>query len=362
MRLILGVETSCDETSVAVLRGCEELALVTRANLEGQAEYGGVVPEIAARQHIAAIGPVYEQALAVAHISSADLEAVAVTYGPGLAGSLIVGLNFARGLATGLGVPLLAVNHLEAHVLASWIGRAATEPPELPAVCLVVSGGHTDLTVMRTECRHELLGRTRDDAAGEAFDKVARVLELGFPGGPAIQQAAAALPDGAEKPYALPRAWLRDTYDFSFSGVKTAVYRAWVDKLDPAEEQRIFRDEGGARLQRRDPVAIARMAAGFQAAVVDVLVHKTVAAAEEFAAASVILAGGVAANLALREALVARLDIPLFLPEIRHCMDNGAMVAMAGAQLLERGQLAPDDLDIDPGLELTALEVARPGN
>ncbi len=362
MALILGVETSCDETSVAVLRGDAELALVTQANLEGQAEFGGVVPEIAARQHIAAIGPVYQQALAEAGVGPGDLDAVAVTYGPGLAGSLIVGLNFARGLATGLGIPLLAVNHLEAHVLASWIGRSGAAPPELPAVCLVVSGGHTDLTLMRTEGRHELLGRTRDDAAGEAFDKVARVLELGFPGGPAIQQAAGELIDGANKPYALPRAWLRDTYDFSFSGVKTAVYRAWAGKLGPAEEQRIFRDEGGDALRAREPAAIARMAAGFQEAVVDVLVAKTVAAAEEFAVRSVILAGGVAANLKLREALAAAVEIPLFMPELRHCMDNGAMIAMAGAQLLDRQRFAPDDLDVDPGLEITALEVARPGD
>ncbi|MDP6508128.1 MAG: tRNA (adenosine(37)-N6)-threonylcarbamoyltransferase complex transferase subunit TsaD [Chloroflexota bacterium] len=362
MALILGVETSCDETSIAVIRGDEELALVTRANLEGQAEYGGVVPEIAARQHIAVIGPVYEQALARARVRADDLDAIAVTYGPGLAGSLIVGLNLARGLATGLGIPLLAVNHLEAHVLASWIGRPATDLPELPAVCLVVSGGHTDLTLMRTAGRHELLGRTRDDAAGEAVDKVARVLELGFPGGPAIQKAAGELPDGSSKPYALPRAWLRDTYDFSFSGVKTAVYRAWAGKLGPAEEQRIFRGEGDEPLREREPAAIARMAAGFQEAVVDVLVGKTAVAAEEFAARSVILAGGVAANLALREALTARLDIPLFLPAIRHCMDNGAMIAMAGARLLQHGQLAPDDLDIDPGLELTARELARPAD
>ena len=361
MALILGIETSCDETSVAVLRDREELALVTRAHLDSQARYGGVVPEIVSRQHIAAIVPVFEQALGQAGIRATDLDAVAVTYGPGLAGSLIVGVNFARGLATGLGIPLLGVNHMEAHVLASWIGRAESELPELPAVCLVVSGGHTDLTLMQVEQRHELLGRTRDDAAGEAFDKVARVLELGFPGGPAIQDAALRPGASAGKPYALPRAWLPGTYDFSFSGVKTAVYRAWAGKLGRSEEQRIFRGEGGAALRAREAVAVRRMAAGFQSAVVDVLVTKTVAAADEFAARSVILAGGVAANAELRAALAAEIEVPLFMPQIRHCMDNGAMIAMAGSFMLERGEFAPVDLDIDPGLELATVSAERPG-
>lgn len=357
MALILGVETSCDDTSVSVMRGAVELSLVTRAHLEGVAEFGGVVPEMASRQHIAAIAPVYDAALTRAGVSAAELDAVAVTYGPGLAGSLIVGFNFARGLATGLGIPLLGVNHMEAHVYACWIGRDANELPLLPAVCLVVSGGHTDLTLMREDGSHLLLGRTRDDAAGEAFDKVARVLELGFPGGPVIEKAASELTPADGRPYNLPRAWLDGTHDFSFSGLKTAVYRACAGKLGPAEEERIFRGKGPDALEAGHNPAIRRMAAGFQSAIVDVLVSKTAAAAEEFAARSVILAGGVAANIPLREALADRLEIQLFMPRLAHCMDNGAMIAMAGSFLLERGEIAAADLDIDPGLELATASV-----
>jgi N6-L-threonylcarbamoyladenine synthase len=352
LALILGIETSCDDTSISVIRGADELSLVTQTHLEGVAEFGGIVPEIASRQHIAAIAPVYDAALARAEIRAAELDAVAVTYGPGLAGSLIVGLNFARGLATGLDIPLLAVNHMEAHVYACWIGRDPDQLPELPAVCLVVSGGHTDLTVLREDGRHYLLGRTRDDAAGEAFDKVARVLALGFPGGPVIEAAASELDPADGDAYVLPRAWLEGTHDFSFSGLKTAVYRACSGKLGPSEEERIFRGEPSDPLQAREPSAIRRMAAGFQSAIIDVLVSKTALAAEESAARSVILAGGVAANTSLRHALAARIEVPLFMPRIAHCMDNGAMIAMAGSFLLERGEHAADTLDIDPGLEL----------
>ncbi len=352
MALILGVETSCDDTSVSVLRDAAELSLVTQTHLEGVAEFGGVVPEMASRQHIAAIAPVYDEALRRAGVRAADLDAVAVTYGPGLAGSLIVGLNFARGLSTGLGIPLLGVNHMEAHVYACWIGRYPGQLPHLPAVCLVVSGGHTDLTVLREDGRHYPLGRTRDDAAGEAFDKVARVLELGFPGGPVIEAAASELRPADGDPYVLPRARLEGTHDFSFSGLKTAVYRACSGKLGPAEQERIFRGDPPEAPLASQPAAIRRMAAGFQSAIIDVLVAKTVIAAEESAARSVILAGGVAANRRLREELADRVEVPLFMPRISHCMDNGAMIAMAGAFLLDEGDLAGADLDIDPGLEL----------
>ncbi len=334
------------------MRGADELSLVTQTHLEGVAEFGGVVPEIASRQHIAAIVPVFDAALAGAGLRAADLDAVAVTSGPGLAGSLIVGLNFARGLATGLDIPLLAVNHMEAHVYACWIGRDPAQLPELPAVCLVVSGGHTDLTVMCEDGRHYLLGRTRDDAAGEAFDKVARVLELGFPGGPAIEAAAAELNPADGDPYVLPRARLEGTHDFSFSGLKTAVYRACSGKLGPAEEERIFAGERSDAIQARKAPAMRRMAAGFQAAIIDVLVSKTALASEESAARSVILAGGVAANKSLRNTLEARIEVPLFMPRIAHCTDNGAMIAMAGSFLLERGEYAADSLDIDPSLEI----------
>jgi N6-L-threonylcarbamoyladenine synthase len=330
LALILGIETSCDDTSISVIRGADELSLVTQTHLEGVAEFGGIVPEIASRQHIAAITPVYDAALARAEIRAAELDA----------------------LATGLDIPLLAVNHMEAHVYACWIGRDPDQLPELPAVCLVVSGGHTDLTVLREDGRHYLLGRTRDDAAGEAFDKVARVLALGFPGGPVIEAAASELDPADGDAYVLPRARLEGTHDFSFSGLKTAVYRACSGKLGPSEEERIFRGEPSDPLQAREPSAIRRMAAGFQSAIIDVLVSKTALAAEESAARSVILAGGVAANTSLRHALAARIEVPLFMPRIAHCMDNGAMIAMAGSFLLERGEHAADTLDIDPGLEL----------
>ena len=355
MSLILGIETSCDDTSIAVLRDGRELSLVTQTHLEGIEEFGGVVPELASRQHVSSISPVYNAAIKKAGINASDLEAIAVTYGPGLAGSLNVGLNFAQGLATGLAIPLLGVNHMEAHVRACWIGCDTDEIPLLPAVCLVVSGGHTDLTLMREDGRHCLLGRTRDDAAGEAFDKVARVLGLGFPGGPAIEEAAAKSDHAGQRAYTLPRAWLKGSYDFSFSGVKTAVFRACTGKLGPAETRAIFNGEDSSFLLSSHEAAIQRMAAGFQAAVIDVLISKTVQAAEELAARSVILAGGVAANYSLRFHMAQALDIPLFMPTLPHCMDNGAMIAIAGAFMLDSGHRAPSDLDIEPGLELATV-------
>lgn len=355
MSLIVGVETSCDDTSIAVLRDWQELSLVTQTHLEGVSEFGGVVPEIASRQHISSISPVYSAAVKKAGINALDLDAIAVTYGPGLAGSLNVGLSFAQGLATGLAIPLLGVNHMEAHVQACWIGCDPEETPLLPAICLVVSGGHTDLTLMREDGRHYLLGRTRDDAAGEAFDKVARVLGLGFPGGPAIEDAAAKSDQGGQRAYTLPRAWLKGSYDFSFSGIKTAVYRACAGRLGPAETSAIFNGEDSSSLLCSHESAIQRMAAGFQAAVIDVLVSKTVQAAEDLAARSVILAGGVAANHSLRSNMGQALDIPLFMPTLPHCMDNGAMIAIAGSFMLESGYVAPPDLDIEPGLELATV-------
>ena len=354
MALILGIETSCDDTSVAVLEGTRVLSLVTQDQLGEHREFGGVVPEIASRRHIEAIAPVYLAAVQAAGVAADDLEAVAVTRGPGLAGSLLVGLSFARGLAFGLEKPLVGVNHLEAHVYGCWLGLGESEFPELPAVCLVASGGHTELTLMRSHGDHRLLGRTRDDAAGEAFDKVARALGLGFPGGPAIEKAALGCADGVGPPYRLPRAWLEGTYDFSFSGLKTAVFRAVAGKLGPEEEVSIFGRGGPSSLQSGDAAALARMAAGFQNSIVEVLIAKTTRAAVEFDAASVLLAGGVAANSLLRSGLEAAIDRPLHMPEIRYCTDNGAMVAMAGEFALRRPELAGVVLDVEPALRLAA--------
>ena len=351
--MILGIETSCDDTSVAVLDRFTIRSLITQSQLADHARYGGIVPEIASRRHIATIAAVHQAALAEAGVRPADIDCVAVTRGPGLSGALVVGLNFAKGLAMGLGVPLIGVNHLEAHVYATWIGGEERGFPELPAICLVVSGGHSEITLMREHGNHRLIGRTRDDAAGEAFDKVARVLGLGFPGGPAIQRLIDAGGDGSPAPFHLPRAWLKGSYDFSFSGLKTAVYRAKAGKLGPTETGRIFRDGGQKAFEQGDASAHVRMASGFQSAIVDVLVAKTAAAAREFGANSVVVAGGVAANRLLRDTMRAAVDAPLFLPEIRLCTDNAAMVAMAGAFMLQRGEIASPDLDVDPNLSLT---------
>ena len=355
--MILGIETSCDDTSVAVIDGYAIRSLVTQSQLADHARYGGIVPEIASRRHIATIAAVHEAALDEAGARPEDIDFVAVTRGPGLSGALVVGLNFAKGLAMGLGVPLVGVNHLEAHAYASWIGHDSAEHPEFPAVCLIVSGGHSEITLMREHGDHRLIGRTRDDAAGEAFDKVARVLGLGFPGGPAIERLIDDFNNGRLTPFHLPHARLEGTYDFSFSGLKTAVYRAKAGKLGPAETKRIFRDGGQSAFEQGDATAHARMAAGFQSAIVDVLVAKTATAAEEFEAKSVIVAGGVAANRLLRDKMHSAVHVPLHLPEIRLCTDNGAMVAMAGSLMLQRGEIASPDLDVNPGLRLASEDV-----
>lgn len=353
MALVLGIETSCDDTSVAVLDGSRQLSLVTQNHLHEHIKYGGIVPEVASRQHMKVIGAVYRSALDSAGISSSEIDLVAATRGPGLAGSLIVGFNFARGLAMSLNKPLVSVNHLEGHVYACWIGDSDHVAPAFPCVCLVVSGGHTELTVMDNGGEHRLLGRTRDDAAGEAFDKVARIMGLGFPGGPAIERSAELL--GGMTAYKLPRAWLPDTLDFSFSGLKTAVYRARNGLLGPTEERRIFPDQSYMDFQRLKSDSIVRMAAGFQESVVEVLTEKSATAIKEVGAASMILAGGVAANTSLRQAMEARVDVPCHMPALEHCMDNAAMIAMAGAirwQNQMNNQSMNCNIDIDPSLEL----------
>ena len=283
--LVLGIETSCDETAVGIVAdGRRLLANVVASQAAIHARYGGVVPEVASRHHLEAMLPVVRAALAEARCRPADLDAVAVTAGPGLAGSLLVGLNTAKALAYAWSKPLIAVNHLEGHVYANWL---LEEAPPLPAVALIVSGGHSEIVLAEGGGRYRLIGRTRDDAAGEAFDKAARVLGLGFPGGPAIEREARS---AGPRPPRLPRAWLGGSADFSFSGLKTAVARA-------AQEAR---------------APVADIAAAFQAAVVDVLVRKTVRAAEAFDARSVLLSGGVAANGPLRAALREASPAPVF--------------------------------------------------
>lgn len=324
---LLGIETSCDETAIGIVEdGRHMLANVVASQVELHAEYGGVVPELASRQHVPAIIPVLDEALAQAGTRLEDLEGVAVTYGPGLAGALLVGLNFAKAIAYGAGLPLIPVNHLEGHVYAAWLNRE--EEPVFPSLVLIVSGGHSDVVLMTGHGQYRRLGQTVDDAAGEAFDKVARLLGLGFPGGPAIDRLAANSPAPTMR---LPRARVEGEYDFSFSGLKTKV-------------QQIVRD-GGA------PEA-AELAAAFQESVVDSLVRKTLQAAEDHDAERIILSGGVAANSRLRASLQERSRVPVLVPSPALCTDNGAMVAAAGYQRFLAGGVGALDLDIDAGLKI----------
>ncbi len=326
---ILGIETSCDETAAAIVEdGRRLLANVIASQAALHNRYGGVVPEVASRQHLAAILPVVEATLAQAGLRPRELDAIAVTYGPGLAGALLVGVSAAKALAYAWDLPLIAVNHLEAHLYANWIDDGSGgAPPPFPLLGLIVSGGHTDLVIMEDHGRLRRIGRTRDDAAGEAFDKVARLLGLGFPGGPAIERAAA----GAKTPsFRLPRAWLGGSDDVSFSGLKTAVLH-------------IVRGEKGP------PPPIDETAAAFQEAVVDVLATKAAKAAGREGARAVLLSGGVAANGPLRAELAKRSPAPLYVPSRALCTDNGAMIGACAYYRLEAGR-AGWDLDVQPSL------------
>jgi N6-L-threonylcarbamoyladenine synthase len=329
---ILGIETSCDETAAAVVEdGTKILSNVISSQVEIHSRYGGIVPEVASRQHLLSIMPIVEKALADAKVSHSDLSAIAVTNGPGLAGSLLVGVNFAKALALAWGLPLVSVNHLEAHIYANWLGQ---DKPVFPALSLIVSGGHTELVLLKGHGEISRLGRTRDDAAGEAFDKVARALGLGYPGGPVIEKAT----QGVTPTHRLPRAWIRGSDDFSFSGLKTAAVRL-------AEELKIATSA--------NPNSLALdIAAGFQEAVVDVLVTKTMAAASRHGVSQILLAGGVAANKLLRETMARRSPIPVLIPPIILCTDNAAMVASCGYFRLLQGKVAEWDLDVLPGLSL----------
>ncbi len=323
---ILGIETSCDETAVAVVvDGVKILSNQIASQVEIHARYGGIVPEVASRQHILAIIPVLNQAMAEARTTWGDLDGIAVTIGPGLAGSLLVGANMAKAIALAHRLPITGVNHLEGHIYANWL---VDPSPDFPVVCLIVSGGHTDLVLMRGHGDYVVLGRTRDDAAGEAFDKAARILGLGYPGGPAIERAAR---DGSAAFILLPRAWLKGSSDFSFSGVKTALLRLV---------------EGGRISSPADA------AASFQEAVVDVLVTKTVAVAREYGVRQVLLAGGVASNKLLRECLAKNSPIPVLVPAPVLCTDNAAMIAACGYFRFKAGKVDDLDLDVVPGLKL----------
>ncbi len=322
---ILGIETSCDETAAAVVEGGSKVVSnVVASQIDIHARYGGVVPEVASRQHLLTIIPVINKAMA--EVSWQDINGIAVTFGPGLAGSLLVGVNVAKAIALAKKLPLIGVNHLEAHIYANWLDSSRGKPRrvEFPCLCLIVSGGHSDLVLMKGHRQFEKLGRTRDDAAGEAFDKAARILGLGYPGGPAIEQAARSgipcLP--------LPRAWLKESHDFSFSGLKTALWHL------------VYKGE----------VSVADAAVSFQLAIVDVLVVKTIEAAKQLKVEQILLSGGVAANKTLTQHFLASSPVPVLIPPPHLCTDNAAMVAACGYYHFQAGRISGYDLDVVPSL------------
>ena len=325
---ILGIETSCDETAAAVVEdGTSILSNVIASQVDIHSRYGGVVPEVASRQHMLAILPVIDDAMAQAKTTWQDIAAIAVTYGPGLAGSLLVGVNVAKAIALAHGIPLIGINHLEGHIYANWLNH---NQPIFPCLCLIVSGGHSDLLLMSGHGKFRKLGRTRDDAAGEAFDKGSRILGLGYPGGPAIQAAA----KKGTPSIALPRAWLKGSDDFSFSGLKTALLH-----LVQSNEVSVS-------------YPIADVAASFQQAIVEVLAIKTVQASERLEIKQILLAGGVAANEALSDYLINKSTVPVMIPPPSLCTDNAAMISACGYYHFQLSKIDGYGLDVVPSLSL----------
>ncbi len=343
---ILGIETSCDETSAAVIRDGTEGAGRLLSNITStqlfHSTYGGVVPELASRAHQRLIVPVVNEALSVAGIGKHDLDAVAAVYGPGLIGSILVGLSFGKSFAMGLGIPFVGVNHMEAHIFSNLIddlpaGQAGPKPA-FPFINLTVSGGHTQLVLVKKPFEYTILGETKDDAVGEAFDKVAKMLGLGYPGGPMVDKLAAA---GNPKFVAFPRPYLDEqSSEFSFSGIKTSVlYYLRKINFDPANRNGVVSD----------------ICASFQAAVVDVLIHKTISAAKRMNVKDITIAGGVAANSELRRRMsemAHQEGFRLFIPKLEYCTDNGAMVAMVGYLKMKEGKVSDLELTAEPNLQL----------
>jgi N6-L-threonylcarbamoyladenine synthase len=342
--LVLGIESSCDETAAAVVRdGREMLSSVISSQIEKHKPFGGVVPEIASREHLDKIVPVVEEAFAHAHVSKQNLDGIAVTIGPGLIGSLLVGVAYAKALAFALQLPIVGVNHIEGHIYSV----AFENPPvEYPALALIVSGGHTNLFVVPEPGKYKVVARTRDDAAGEAFDKVAKMLGLGYPGGPIIERLAReGDPDAVH--FAVPR--MNDGRpDFSFSGLKTAVSKYVREvNLQPATGDEVSQ-------------AIKNLAASFQSVVVRSLVNTTERLALEHRPRTLIVAGGVACNNALREAarrVAQRLDMPVYFPSPHLSTDNAAMIAAAGTVKLQAGERAGFDLNADVSLRLQNVDI-----
>nr|WP_246629379.1 tRNA (adenosine(37)-N6)-threonylcarbamoyltransferase complex transferase subunit TsaD [Mesobacillus maritimus] len=333
-QLIVGIETSCDETAVAIVKnGKEIVANVVASQIESHKRFGGVVPEIASRHHVEQVTLVLEEAFRQGKVGIDEIDAIAVTEGPGLVGALLIGVNAAKALAFAHNIPLVNVHHIAGHIYANRL----IEEMNFPLLSLVVSGGHTELVFMKEHGHFEVIGETRDDAAGEAYDKVARVLGLPYPGGPHIDRLA----HEGTADLDLPRAWLETgSYDFSFSGLKSAV----INTVHNAE-------------QRGEKIAPETLAASFQASVVDVLVTKAVQAAKEYKVKQVLLAGGVAANKGLRAALTTAFesleDIQLVIPPLSLCTDNAAMIAAAGSILFDKGKRADLTLNGNPGLEIS---------
>jgi len=343
MTRILAIETSCDETAAAVIKdGRQVLSNVVATQIEIHAKYGGVFPEVASRMHVETIVPVVSEAIEKAEVTWGDLDAIAVTYGPGLPGSLLVGVNVAKGLALGRGLPLIGINHLEGHVYSHWLrvpgDGMAPDELKFPLLFLIVSGGHTELILMRNHLTYEKLGATADDASGEAFDKVARLLQLGYPGGPKIEKIAV---EGNPHAFKFARPKIDGEYAFSFSGIKTAVLRA-VQNYGPI-------GPGGSIAAK---VPIKDLAASFQHGVIDQLVGKTIAAAGKFGATAILLSGGVSANKLLRYVMKSKAHVPVYWPPLWLCTDNAAMIGAAAHFRYLAGQRADWNLDIDPNLKL----------
>lgn len=330
-RIILAIETSCDETAAAIIRnGSEIVSNVVASQIESQKRFGGVVPEIASRHHVEQITIVIEEALQKANMGPADLTAVAVTEGPGLVGALLIGINAAKAFAFAHGLPIIGVHHIAGHIYAN----ALVQPMQFPLLALVVSGGHTELVLMKDHGSFEVIGETRDDAAGEAYDKVARVLNMPYPGGPHIDRMAHEANIAVE----FPRAWLDDSYDFSFSGLKSAVIN-YKHNMD----------------QRGEKIIPEQVAKGFQDSVVEVLTTKTIRAAREFKVKQVIAAGGVSANKGLRTSLEQAFEkenIPFTVPPLKFCTDNAAMIGAAATYMYDAGVRGDLSMNGIPGKEL----------
>jgi N6-L-threonylcarbamoyladenine synthase len=334
--IILGLETSCDETSAAVVRDGKLLSNATAVQLF-HSDHGGVVPELASRAHQRIIIPVVEDALRKASIKKNDLDAIAAVYGPGLIGSILIGLSFGKGMAMGLGIPFIGINHMEAHIFSNMI----EEPrPSFPFVNLTVSGGHTQLVLVKDSFESELLGETLDDAAGEAFDKVAKMLGVGYPGGPLVDKFAA---KGNAKAVKFPRPYLEEgSHQFSFSGLKTSVLY-------------YLRKTGFDKTAHGNDVFVSDVCASFQAAVVDVLIEKLLTAAKKYNVKDIAVCGGVSANSELRRRLAweARMNhVKLFIPKLDFCTDNGAMVAQAGYERMRKGFISNLELTAEPNLQM----------